>query len=69
MYNSLSDPSPHLSPEELQAWQAGIEAANRHNIFCHCQVCDREWVASAPVPCVCGSRKVEFIVCWQFPDG
>jgi hypothetical protein len=57
-----------LSLEELQQWQAGIEEANQHNIWCHCRVCDREWVASDNIPCECGSRNVEYIACWQFPD-
>ncbi|MGF1600981.1 MAG: hypothetical protein ACFCU8_02995 [Thermosynechococcaceae cyanobacterium] len=59
----------HFSHQELQNWQQGLAEANRHNVFCHCRRCDREWVASAPVPCECGSADVESIACWQFPDG
>ncbi|NJR64680.1 MAG: hypothetical protein HC772_04120 [Leptolyngbyaceae cyanobacterium CRU_2_3] len=58
----------HLSLEELQQWQSSIEEANRHNIWCHCRTCDREWIASTHAPCECGSRSVEYIACWQFPD-
>jgi hypothetical protein len=57
-----------LSPEELQAWQRGLEEANRYNIWCHCRKCDREWIASTQVACDCGSKNVEYIACWQFPD-
>ncbi|NJK64133.1 MAG: hypothetical protein HC921_16885 [Synechococcaceae cyanobacterium SM2_3_1] len=59
---------PALDPEELSLWQAKIRIANQHNIFCHCQQCQREWVASAAEPCSCGSQLVETIACWQFPD-
>ncbi|MBF2000932.1 MAG: hypothetical protein IGS38_09470 [Synechococcales cyanobacterium M58_A2018_015] len=62
------DPSPQLSPEELQAWQQSIEEANRYNIWCHCRQCHREWIASTELPCECGSSSVEYIACWQFPD-
>ena len=61
-------PEPQLSPEELQQWLLSLEEANRHNILCHCQDCDFEWVASAEVACRCGSKRVEYIACWQFPD-
>lgn len=53
---------------ELDEWRKKIEMANRHNIWCHCRQCDREWIASARVDCVCGSKDVEAVVCWQFPD-
>ena len=54
----------------VAAWQQKIEWANRHNIFCHCRQCDREWVTSSRTdPCTCGSQDVERIACWQFPDG
>ncbi|MGB7416221.1 MAG: hypothetical protein WA902_18610 [Thermosynechococcaceae cyanobacterium] len=59
----------HFSPQELQSWQQGLAQADRHNIFCHCRSCDREWVASKHSPCECGSTDVESIACWQFPDG
>jgi hypothetical protein len=58
----------HLSPEELQAWRSSLQEANRHNIFCHCRRCNQEWVASDHVACSCGSKDVEYIACWQFPD-
>jgi hypothetical protein len=45
-----------------------IADLNRYNIFCHCRRCDREWVASVPERCVCGSQDVQYIACWQFPD-
>jgi hypothetical protein len=63
------DESQYLDPSELQAWQQGIEAANRNNVLCHCRQCDREWVASNRAACDCGSTNVEYILCWQFPDG
>ncbi|KAM3092085.1 hypothetical protein ACKFKG_23550 [Phormidesmis sp. 146-35] len=65
----MSDTQPQLTPTELYEWQRSLEEANRHNIFCHCRKCDREWVASKPEACVCGSKSVEYIACWQFPDG
>ncbi|MGC9503777.1 hypothetical protein [Baaleninema sp.] len=64
----MSD-SSSIDPEEIRTWQAKIQQANRNNLLCHCQVCDREWVSSRPEPCSCGSRQVESIACWQFPDG
>ena len=61
---------PHQStPEELSDWQQRLEEADRHNIFCHCRDCDAEWVASKPEACQCGSKNVEHLACWQFPDG
>ncbi|MFQ3626306.1 MAG: hypothetical protein SNJ81_01815 [Cyanobacteriota bacterium] len=59
---------PQLTPEELAEWQRVLNAANYNNIFCHCRQCDREWVASTEEPCTCGSIRVEYIACWQFPD-
>ena len=65
--------SKNEQPErsDLRDWQLKIEEANRHNIFCHCHSCGYEWVDSfEDVPCSkCGSKKVEYILCWQFPDG
>jgi len=58
----------HFSPDELAAWQRTLEVANWRNILCHCRQCDREWVASQEEPCTCGSRSVQSIACWQFPD-
>lgn len=70
MSSSPADRPPQLNPDELQQWQAAIAEANRHNILCHCKICDYEWVESAAgAPCRCGSEKVEYISCWQFPDG
>jgi hypothetical protein len=65
---SMSD-SPQLTPTELHEWKQSLEEANRYNIFCHCRECKREWVASKPEACICGSNHVERIACWQFPDG
>jgi rubrerythrin len=55
---------------ELRDWRLKIAEANRNNIFCHCRTCGYEWVASfEDVPCSsCGSKNVEYILCWQFPD-
>ncbi|WP_072620484.1 hypothetical protein [Spirulina major] len=51
-------------------WRDKIRRANRNNIFCHCRTCGEEWVASdGDGPCICGSRDLEAIACWQFPDG
>lgn len=59
-----------LFPEdERLAWRERFAESNRNNVLCHCRSCDREWVVSAPEACVCGSRAIEWIVCWQFPDG
>lgn len=57
-----------LTPNEQQDWRRTLELANYANILCHCRTCDREWVVSAPEPCICGSREIEAIACWQFPD-
>ncbi|MEB3356893.1 MAG: hypothetical protein VKK04_09220 [Synechococcales bacterium] len=63
-----TDIPSYLSPAERQAWRLRLTAANQYNVFCHCRQCQKEWVASAPTPCSCGSRDVEAIACWQFPD-
>ncbi len=66
----MTMPSHQLTEKERLQWQAAIAEANRHNIFCHCKLCDREWVTSVnPGGCECGSREIETIACWQFPDG
>jgi hypothetical protein len=65
----MTESHSYLSPEELQAWRLSLQEANRNNIFCHCRRCHREWVASDQVACLCGSKDVEYIACWQFPDG
>jgi hypothetical protein len=66
----MSEIPRQFTEAELQQWQAGLAEANRNNILCHCKRCDYEWVASSDdVPCPCGSREVEYIACWQFPDG
>ncbi|MEM8603673.1 MAG: hypothetical protein AAGF24_07540 [Cyanobacteria bacterium P01_H01_bin.121] len=59
----------YLTPAELQQWQAALAEADRHNIFCHCKQCGYEWVSSQPERCRCGSQAVEYLTCWQFPDG
>jgi len=55
----------------IQQWQRKIERANHNNIFCHCRDCGQEWVDSQEdVICgQCGSKNLEQIRCWQFPDG
>lgn len=58
----------HFSPEELARWRFGLLQANHNNVLCHCRRCDRQWIASAPEPCPCGSTNIEAIPCWQFPD-
>ncbi|WP_204106455.1 MULTISPECIES: hypothetical protein [Spirulina sp. CCY15215] len=51
-------------------WRLKIEIADRHNILCHCRQCGQEWVTSTrDASCRCGSRDIESIPCWQFPDG
>jgi len=66
----MHEPTSHFTPEELRQWQFGLQQANDNNVFCHCRQCDREWVASDhDIQCTCGSRAVETIACWQFPDG
>jgi Zn finger protein HypA/HybF involved in hydrogenase expression len=66
----MTDRPSLFTPEELRQWQANLAQANDNNVFCHCKDCDREWIASSDdVPCPCGSRRVEYIPCWQFPDG
>jgi hypothetical protein len=64
----MSDIPRQFAPAELHEWQQGIEEANRNNILCHCRQCAREWVSSRPETCQCGSKSVEHIACWQFPD-
>jgi hypothetical protein len=64
----MSEIPRQLTADELQQWQAAIVEADRYNIFCHCRECDHEWVASVPETCICGSKSVEHIACWQFPD-
>lgn len=55
----------------IMQWQEKIKIANRNNIFCHCHRCNQEWVDSTfdAICNQCGSRNVERISCWQFPDG
>jgi hypothetical protein len=64
----MADVPSQFTPNELHEWQLILEAANRHNILHHCRRCDREWIASMPQACNCGSTSVERIPCWQFPD-
>lgn len=59
-----------FNPEELYQWQLSLQEANRHNIWCHCNACQYEWVDSdenAACP-QCQSDRVQHIPCWQFPD-
>ncbi|HIK15398.1 MAG TPA: hypothetical protein IGS53_08975 [Leptolyngbyaceae cyanobacterium M33_DOE_097] len=64
-----SDQPPALTPQELAKWQFHLRQANDNNIWCHCRQCEYEWVASDFVACDrCGSRNVQHIPCWQFPD-
>ncbi|MBW4422668.1 MAG: hypothetical protein KME13_26245 [Myxacorys californica WJT36-NPBG1] len=65
----MSDIPRQFTPAELDEWQRHLDEANRNNILCHCRQCDYEWIASTPEPCICGSKDVESIACWQFPDG
>ncbi|MDX2214623.1 MAG: hypothetical protein SFY66_15135 [Oculatellaceae cyanobacterium bins.114] len=64
----MSESDSLFTPQELHEWQLALAEADRHNIFCHCRQCDREWVASTQVACTCGSTTIEYIACWQFPD-
>lgn len=53
----------------IQEYRRAIVAANRNNVWCHCRHCDREWIASTRQRCACGSTDIEYVLCWQFPDG
>lgn len=64
----MADPHPLFTPAELAEWQRVLAAANHNNILHHCRTCNEEWIASVAEPCQCGSRDVERIACWQFPD-
>lgn len=66
----MSEKSDKIDKNLLQEWQQKIETANQNNIFCHCQTCGEEWIdSSLDAICItCGSKKVEHIACWQFPD-
>jgi hypothetical protein len=64
----MADNSSHFTPEELERWQFGLRQANLNNILCHCRDCDTTWVSSSESSCSCGSKNVEHIPCWQFPD-
>jgi len=67
-----SEINPEISPEmraEIRKGQREIARITRNNLFGHCHACEYEWVGSAPIACPqCGSDRVEFIACWQFPD-
>ncbi|MDR9402725.1 MAG: hypothetical protein RI580_04730 [Halothece sp. Uz-M2-17] len=62
----MSDDTPLI-----KQWQRQIELANQNNIFYHCRDCGEEWVESTEdSTCeTCGSKNLEQIRCWQFPDG
>lgn len=66
----MRDRPSSFTPAELAQWQAGIDQANRNNIWCHCRDCEAEWVDSTETAScrICGSQRVEHISCWQFPD-
>ncbi|WP_071588429.1 hypothetical protein ACF3DV_00960 [Chlorogloeopsis fritschii PCC 9212] len=66
----MSDSFPFSDYSQLREWHSGIQTANRNNIFCHCRSCGYEWVdSSTKAVCTqCGSKDVEHISCWQFPD-
>ena len=66
----MSDYFPFQNDSQLREWHQGIHMANRNNIFCHCRSCGYEWVDSlTDIVCnQCGSKDVEKISCWQFPD-
>lgn len=65
----MSDSRPQTDIFALSYWQEQIQLANQHNIFCKCRSCGKEWVdSSANAACSCGSKQVERISCWQFPD-
>ena len=66
--NELNYPESVLTPEELKAGRDRIAAANINNVLHHCRKCDYEWVATHAEACRCGSKSVERIMCWQFPD-
>ncbi|KOR34161.1 MULTISPECIES: hypothetical protein [Planktothricoides] len=59
-----------FTTEELEQWRKNLAVANRNNIFCHCRNCEAEWVDSSEDNLCpeCGSRNIEHISCWQFPD-
>ncbi|MGF1491984.1 MAG: hypothetical protein ACFBSC_05905 [Microcoleaceae cyanobacterium] len=60
------------SPQSLvKAWQAKVQIADQNNILSHCQSCGYEWVDSGEksICSHCGSKDIERIRCWQFPDG
>lgn len=65
----MSEESLEQNASILREWQLKIEVANRNTIFCHCRCCGYEWVDSSfDAVCSCGSKDVERISCWQFPD-
>lgn len=66
----MPDNNLPLDPVELLEWRSKIEIANHNNIFCRCRSCHVEWVDSSfEANCnQCGSKNVERISCWQFPD-
>jgi rubrerythrin len=66
----MSDILSQQDISEIRNWQEKIAIANQNNIFCHCRTCSYEWVDSTfeAVCPNCGSKKVERISCWQFPD-
>ncbi len=67
----MSSENFNKNDELIRQWQEKIKVADRNNIFCHCRFCGYEWVDSdlKPICKSCGSKDVESISCWQFPDG
>jgi hypothetical protein len=68
MDSSLGYSETNLTPAELELGRQVISELNQNNLFCHCRECHRDWVTSFREACSCGSKKVEIIACWQFPD-
>lgn len=65
----MSNNNQNPKIDNLEEWHFNINMANRNNIFCHCRRCHAEWVDSSfEAMCNCGSKDVERISCWQFPD-
>lgn len=66
----MSEKQPEFQEKLLESWRLKIEVANRNNIFCHCRICGYEWVESKDdaICSNCGSKSVQKILCWQFPD-
>ena len=66
----MSDQPTYLDAKVLAQWRAKIATANQYNIFCHCRLCQAQWVESSEEGACqqCGAKDIERISCWQFPD-